>query len=199
METAAQRRKRWRRLRNHLRAQGLQDVPDDCLVEPKPEWPTRPGVPLVAYFPRVKQKAVGRAAVLPTISPTVAILALVLAIMASAESMVADQLPDIAALVLNIVVFAGVTLLVGFAVWFTITWPTARAPFHLNLEELSLELPTGTRHVPWGEVYSAAPDAEEQNRLRVRLQDGMDVLVDLDEPDLEPLADLMVELILRHR
>ena len=70
-ETDVQRRERWCRLRDHLRDRGLKDVPDDCLEEP--EWHTRPGVPLVAYFPKVRQAADGRAALIPTLSTSVAL------------------------------------------------------------------------------------------------------------------------------
>ena len=75
----------------------------------------------------------------------------------------------------------------------------ALAPFYLDLKELSLELPTGSRHVPWADVYSVSSDPEMPYRLRVELQDGMHVLVSLVAPDREPLEKLMVELILRHR
>ncbi len=199
METPTQRRERWRRLRDHLRDRGMEDIPDDCLEEPKPEWHTRPGVLLVAYILRVKHKAVGRAANITTLPLTVAIFALMLALLAGIQTVESSDLASIGGLIANTVyIVVAVGLAIGFA-WSARKLKSVEAPFYFDLEELSLELPTGTRHVPWSEVYSVAPDAEEQDQLRVQLRDGVAVLVYLDEPDRKLLEELMVELILQHR
>ena len=199
MGTAAQRRKRWRELHAHLRDQGMKDIPDDYLQEPKPEWYTRPGMPLVAYFPCVTQKTVGRAAKFSTLPLTVALFALLLALLASLET---GQSPDpgniwdVITSVVHIVVAVG--LAVGFF-WSVRKLDSVEGPFHLDLKELSLELPTGSRHVPWADVYSVSFDPEKPDQLRVELQDGVAILVCLEAPDREPLEELMVELIRQHR
>ena len=58
-ESTEQRLDRWQKLRDHLRDVGLsKDPPDGLLLEQEPT--TRPDVPLVAYYDKVKQVSFGK-------------------------------------------------------------------------------------------------------------------------------------------
>ena len=211
----------WCKLRNHLRSGRFKKgVPRDYLEEP--EWHTKPGVRLVAYFSGVKQKPVGRAAKFSTLSLTLALYALMLALLASVQAVqtaqsrnTASKLDDMACGVHvvaseaainwdNITSGAHAVVAVGLAIGLTL-WSrnlhSVKAPFYLDLEELSLELPTGSRHARWRDVYSVSSDPQKPGWLRVELRDGVAALVHLklEAKDRKLLEELMVELILQHR
>ena len=52
-ESTEQRLDRWQKLRDHLHDKGLNEAPlGDLLLEPEPT--TRPRVPLVAYYKKIR-------------------------------------------------------------------------------------------------------------------------------------------------
>ena len=63
-----------------------------------------------------------------------------------------------AALIVSVVPIVMAVGLTIWCHWFVRTLVTAKAPFYLDLAELSLELSTGLRHARWGEVYSVWSD-----------------------------------------
>ena len=196
-ETAEEARGRWCRLYTHLCDHGLKKVPDDCLEKPKKH--TRPGRQLVAYFPRVKHKPVGQTAEFLTRPLTVALFSLLWGLFTNIQAMRNFNLisiGDIFAILFYVMVTAA---LVIYFTWLRLKLHSVNDPFYLDLKELSLGLPTGSRHVQWKDVYSVSSDPNKPDQLRVELQDGMTTLVHLKAQDRKLLEKIMVKLIRIHQ
>ncbi len=81
-----------------------------------------------------------------------------------------------------------------------------RRPLRLNLRELSLTMPEGIRHTPWGDVHSVTIPASkwwlwrENRRIRVELNDGTEAVLRIrNANERQELVGVMRQLILCHR
>ena len=202
---------RWGALRAHLRAEGAGNIPPGLLRNPVPNTPTRPEVPLIAYYDDVKQMSLGRHTPMDLIK---IVLYLTVAILALPH--VADVVdfgnqqwtwPDF---VLGPILFGIVLLLV----WELALRPlinaitTTRGPLGLSSEELNLTLPDRDLHPHWRDVYTATCVRESrswrtgfrsQSYVRVELNDGLSARLHVDRDDCAPLARTMRALIVAQR
>ena len=157
-ESAAERHVRWSELRAHLRAEGAGNIPPGLLRNPVPNKPTRPEVPLIAYYDNVKQVSLGRLTPKDLIKIVLYLTVAILALPHVAD--VADfgnqqwTWPDF---VLDLILFGIVLLLV----WELALRPlinaitTTRGPLGLSSEGLNLTLPDRDLHTRWRDVYTA--------------------------------------------
>ncbi len=187
--------------------------------------PVRPGIPLVAHYGKVTHKSLGKATARESLSLFIGIFAFLLLIMGATEKIplidlnpwfqpvskeVNQQLFKVmtapswttwhSGALLVAIQLAAITifwspLAVGVLI---LTWPlkNRRGPLHLNLHELSISLPDGSRHSKWCDVHSATP---KKGHIHVELNDGVAAKLKVPKDDCQPLADLMQKLILYHR
>lgn len=218
-ESAAERHVRWSELRAHLRAEGAGNIPPGLLRNPVPNTPTRPEVPLIAYYANVKQVSLG--------PHTPKDLITVLLAVTGAFGGVGFGVAGVAgldnqqwmwldwpwpewtlALVLGLLGF-GVGMLIGKFVLGPLfnTMTTTRGPLGLSCEELKLTLPGRGLHPHWRDVYTATcvrkprswrTGFRSRTYVRVELNDGLSSL-HVDRDDCAPLARTMRALIVAHR
>ena len=185
------------KLLEYLCCNGLDNIPPELLCDPKGH--TRPNVRLVAYYPKIWQKAVGGATRFLTLSPKSSLLALLIAVISIVLTAIdAMDLANVFFIVLFLVQVIALFVLMGLVGWFIFfELRSVRADLCLTRDELSLELPDGLHHVPWSEVYSASPDPKP-DWIRVQLQNG--VAARLKMPcDRDLIVKVMTKLILCHR
>ena len=205
-ETPEERLDRWQKLRDHLRDVGLSEAPPaDLLLKPEPT--TRPDVPLVAHYDKVKQESFG--------TSRLAVVGILVRLAAFASAWVLAWLSNIEErqyIPLWLAVLSIVFLwMIGEEVIRIVkSLVTREDELCLTLEELSLSLPDGRRHARWTDVYtvSVTKRGKRFNRqrpwirkrealcIRVELNDGMVARLHVDEIDRQPLADLMTDFVL---
>lgn len=152
-ESTAERHMRRGALRAHLRTEGVANIPPGLLRHPVPNTPTRPGVPLIAYYGDVKQVSLGRH------SPNV-LLAVAIPILAFAP---AEGVPiDFRQWTWQANVVVGLLLLgvVGLGLYIALrplrdAMTRAKGPLGLSCEELNLTLPGRGLQAHWRDVYTA--------------------------------------------
>ena len=156
-ESAAERHVRWGELRAHLRTEGVGNIPPGLLRDPVPNTPTRPGVPLIAYYDEVKQVSLGRHSPKDLITVLLAVAVPILAL-APSEGVPIDfrQWSWQANVVVGLLLLGVVGLGLYVALRpFINAITTTRGPLSLSCEELNLTLPD--RDLDLGHSPSVGP------------------------------------------
>jgi hypothetical protein len=201
---------RWSALRAHLRTEGVANIPLGLLRNSVPNTPTRPEVPLIAYYDDVKQVSLGRHSPKDLITVLLAVAVPILAL-APAEGVPIDfrQWSWQANVVVGLLLLGVVGLVLYVALRLLRDAMTrAKGPLGLSCEELNLTLPGRGLQTHWRDVYTATCVRKPvlgQTRffcrtyVRVELNESLSARLHVDKDDCAPLAKTMRALIVAHR
>ena len=189
----------------------MANIPPGLLRNPVPNTPTRPGVPLIAYYADVKQVSLGQHTPKDLITVLLTVLVVFLSIVHHDDVTIMDNQQWTGPTIVLGVILLGVVMLL---VWTAMLQPIANAmtrakgPLGLSCEELNLTLPGQGLRTHWRDVYTATcvqkPVLWQKRFLcrayvQVELNDGLSARLHVDKDDCAPLAKTMRALIVGHR